>query len=408
MNKISKTFRATTSLSTIILVAVMLGACATPIASPSPAATSPQSANTPMATSGILSTGSNVLSALDASLENIYSQVYPSVVNIYAILSASSTGSSSEVSGSGFVWDEQGHIVTNNHVIDGARKIEVTFSDGVTVTANVVGADPDSDLAVLQIDQSKVQLHPVSMAAVGDVRVGQLAIAIGSPFGLEGSMSMGVVSALGRTLPAGSQSTLSPTYSIPDIIQTDAPINPGNSGGVLVNDQGQVIGVTSAIISPVDASSGVGFAIPAEIILKVVPALIKDGYVAHTYIGITGTSLDPDLAQAMGLPEEQLGALVVTVTPNGPADKAGIHGSNRTTTINGQDVPVGGDVIVGVDGQSIKSFDDLVSYLYLKTDVGQSVTFDILRNGQSEQIKVTLEARPSLSALSIPTTNPSD
>jgi 2-alkenal reductase len=183
--------------------------------------------------------------------------------------------------GSGFVWDTHGNIITNNHVVEGAEKIEVTFSDETVVTAELVGADPDSDLAVIRVDLPAGQLQSVQMGDSETLRVGQLAIAIGNPFGLEGTMTVGIVSALGRSLPASDGLTGGPVYSIPNVIQTDAPINPGNSGGVLLNDVGEVIGVTAAIESPVRANAGIGFVIPSSIVNQVVPELIENGSFAH-------------------------------------------------------------------------------------------------------------------------------
>jgi len=296
--------------------------------------------------------------------------------------------------GSGFVWDKSGDIVTNNHVVDGADSITVTFHDGTTVPGKVIGADPDSDLAVVKVDVPAGQLQPVQLADSTQVKVGQFAIAIGNPFGEESTMTTGIVSALGRSLPVNDGNVQGPTYTIPDVIQTDAPINPGNSGGVLLNDQGQVIGVTSAIESPVRASSGVGFAIPSAIVQKVVPALIQTGHYEHPWLGISGTSLNPDLAQAMNLKADQRGALVVDVVPNSPADKAGLLGSNRQVTIQGEQARVGGDVIVAIDGQPVKAFDDLVAYLARSTEVGQTVSLTVLRQGQEQTVKVTLAARP--------------
>jgi S1-C subfamily serine protease len=283
--------------------------------------------------------------------------------------------------------------VTNNHVVSGADKIEVTFSDGSTVPATLVGADPDSDLAVLKVDMSADKLHPVQMADSKSIQVGQLAIAIGNPFGLEGSMTTGIISALGRSLPADE--TAVQAYTIPDIIQTDAPINPGNSGGILVDAQGQVLGVTSAIESPVRANAGVGFAIPSAIVNNVVPALIKDGKYAHSWLGISGTSLTPDLAKAMNLDVSQRGALVEEVLPNSPAEKAGLQGSNQQTTINGQNVNVGGDVITAIDNQPVLQMDDLIAYLAGSTKVDQKVSLTILRDGKQQNVDVTLAARPS-------------
>jgi S1-C subfamily serine protease len=231
------------------------------------------------------------------------------------------------------------------------------------------------------------------MADSSAVKVGELAIAIGNPFGLEGTMTTGIISAVGRSLPTSETSAQS--YTIPDIIQTDAPINPGNSGGVLLNAQGQVLGVTSAIESPVRANAGVGFAIPSAIVQNVVPALIKDGTYAHTWLGISGSTLVPDLAKAMNLDAGQRGALVGEIMPNSPAEKAGLRGSNEQVTIDGLPANVGGDVITAIDGQQILQMDDLIAYLASSTKVNQKVTLTILRDGKQETLDVTLAARPS-------------
>jgi serine protease Do len=359
----------------------------------------------------------DLLAAYQGTLENIYTTVSPSVVNIQVVEQVASSGSDSNAIpgfpffglpqgqdqqpqqqfqralGSGFVWDQQGHIVTNNHVVSGANKIEVTFSDGTMVPATLVGADPDSDLAVLKVDVSADKLHPVQMADSKSIQVGQLAIAIGNPFGLEGSMTTGIVSAVGRSLLADETSAQS--YTIPDIIQTDAPINPGNSGGILINVQGQVLGVTSAIESPVRANAGVGFAIPSAIVNNVIPALIQDGKYVHSWLGISGTSLTPDLAKAMGLDISQRGALVEEVLPNSPAEKAGLQASNNQATIDGQLVNVGGDVITAIDNQPVLQMDDLIAYLAGSTKVDQKVTLSLLRDGKQQNVDVTLAARPS-------------
>jgi S1-C subfamily serine protease len=357
-------------------------------------------------------TGSDLLAAYETALENIYTTVSPQVVNISVLMPFNSTDLQnfpgldnipqsqtpqfSSALGSGFVWDKNGDIVTNNHVVDGATKIQVTFSDGTTVPATLIGNDPYSDLAVIKVDVSADMLHPVTMADSTQVKVGEIAIAIGNPFGFEGSMTVGNVSGLGRDLPSSRVDQNSgATYSIPEIIQTDASINPGNSGGVLVNDQGQVIGVTSAIESASGSNSGIGFAIPAEIVLKVVPELIKSGKYEHPYLGISGTDISPDIAQAMNLPAETRGALVIQVTDGGPASKAGLQGSNDTATINGVEGTVGGDVITAIDGQTINSMSDIIAYLAVNTQVGQTVTLTILRDGQSQNVDVTLGSRPS-------------
>jgi S1-C subfamily serine protease len=363
-----------------------------------------------------------LLAAYQSTLVNIYEQVNPSVVNIQVSKSAVPNASGSpefpffespdnpelpgipnipespspfgQGLGSGFVWDEQGNIITNNHVIAGADEIEVTFADGTVVPAELIGADPDSDLAVIHVDLPSQQLIPVEVADSNQLRVGQLAIAIGNPFGLDGTMTVGIISALGRSLPASDNLSAGPVYRIPDVIQTDAPINPGNSGGVLLNDRGQVIGVTAAIESPVRANAGIGFVIPTAIVSRVVPQLISEGFYAHPYLGISGVSLYPDLAEAMKLEPQQEGALVGDVVADGPADKAGISGSSQQVTIDGFDIQVGGDVITAIDDQIINNMDDLIAFLSANTEVGQSVTLTVLRDGEEQQIEVNLEARP--------------
>ena len=349
--------------------------------------------------------------ALEGTLEQIYEQVNPSVVNISVVHKLSAEDMENLQMpffnlpeghdqlpdqyqaglGSGFVWDSQGHIVTNNHVVEGADKITVTFSDGTRLPAELVGADPDSDLAVIKVDLP-AGAQPLTLADSDTVKVGQLAIAIGNPFGLSGTMTMGIVSALERSLPANMG--VGPSYSIPDLIQTDAPINPGNSGGVLVDDQGQVIGVTFAIESSVGQSAGIGFAIPSGIVQKVVPVLINDGSFDHAWLGISGTSLVPELSSAMSLDDNQRGVLVIDVMPNSPAEKAGLQNSSDQVEIDGQQLPVGGDVIVAIDGQTLLDMDDLIAYLVGKTEVGQQVELTLLRDGKQETVTVTLMARP--------------
>src|SRR5512142_2441408 len=382
-------------------------------ANQSPTVATP-TANAPAQGASSSTPGNDLLSAYQGTLENIYSTVSPSVVNIHVVESASGNSGATQIPGfpffnqphgqqpqqqfqsalgSGFVWDTNGDIVTNNHVVAGANKIDVTFSDGTTVPAKVVGTDPDSDLAVIKVDVSADKLHPVIMGDSSAIKVGEMAIAIGDPFGLEGTMTTGIISAVGRSLPADENNVQS--YSIPDIIQTDAPINPGNSGGVLIDATGQVLGVTSAIESPSGSNAGIGFAIPSAIVKNVVPALITNGKYVHSWLGISGTSLTPDLATAMKLDPAQRGALVEEVLPNSPAEKAGLQASNQQTTINGQQVNVGGDVITAVDGQPILQMDDLIAYLARSTKPGQKVTLTILRDGKQQTVDVTLAARPS-------------
>jgi 2-alkenal reductase len=351
------------------------------------------------------------LSALQNTFEEIYQKVNPSVVNIQVVEQSSETISGngfgfngqqstipSQALGSGFVWDTAGHIVTNNHVVSGASSITVTFSDGTVATAKLVGADPNADLAVIQVNVAASKLSPVQLADSTQVKVGQLAIAIGNPYGLQGTMTQGIISGLSRSLSTNldNQTTQQgANYSIPDIIQTDAAINPGNSGGVLVDDQGRLIGVTAAIASSAGSNSGVGFVIPSSIVNKVVPSLIKTGTYKHPWLGISGTTLTSDLAQAMNLSQSQQGALVIDVTSNGPAAIAGLKGSSQTTTINGQDMPIGGDIITAIDGQPVTNFEDMVSYLFNNTQVGQKASLTILRNGHEQQLNVTLGVQPA-------------
>jgi serine protease Do len=356
-----------------------------------------------------------LLAAYQGTLEQIYTQVNPSVVNIDISQSASSlnlplnhppvgngNGSNSLVQtalGSGFIWDTQGDIVTNNHVVSGADAINVTFADGSTYSAKLVGADPNSDLAVVKVDAPASELHPVQLADSNQVKVGQLAIAIGNPYGLSGTMTAGIVSALSRSLPVGLDTQTAqqggPTYSIPDIIQTDASINPGNSGGVLVNADGQVIGVTAAIESNSNSNSGIGFVIPSSIVQKVIPSLIQTGTYQHPWIGIEGTTITPDIATADNLPSGQQGVLVINVTANSPASKAGLKGGTQTQTLSGNQISLGGDVITEVDGKPVNNFEDLTSYLLNNTQVGQTINLTILRNGQQMSVQLTLGALPN-------------
>lgn len=355
---------------------------------------------------------SDVLEALQDTLGQIYEQVNPSVVNIQMTVQGGiqsfdmpqfpgmPEGQIPEQNGlaSGFVWDTSGHIVTNNHVVKDANEITVTFFDGTSVPAEVVGTDVNSDLAVIRVDVPADQLQPVQVADSTGVDVGQLAVAIGNPYGLEGTMTVGFVSALGRSLPVDSYNITGSSYTIPDIIQTDAPINPGNSGGVLVNDQGQLIGVPTAIESASGTNSGIGFAVPSAIVQKVVPALIEAGAVEYPWLGIMGTTLTADLAEAMDMDRAQRGVLVISITGDSPAEKAGLRGGDEQVDLDGEQVEVGGDVIVAIDDQPVNEFDDLVAYLVGSTSVGDEVTLTVLRDGSQQTVELTLEARPAAEA----------
>jgi len=297
--------------------------------------------------------------------------------------------------GSGFIWDAEGYIVTNNHVVDGADKITVTFHDGTSTPAEVVGTDSESDLAVIKVDPEVTALKPVVMGDSTKVQVGDLAIAIGNPYGLQGTMTVGIVSALGRSLSVDSSDITTGQYTIPDVIQTDASINPGNSGGVLTDIQGQVIGVTSAIESSTGSNAGIGFVIPSIIVKNVVPALITDGNYQHTYIGISGQTLTSDTALAMDLPNTQRGVLVINVQPDSPAEEAGLQGSDETTTIDDVEYRLGGDVVTAINEQPVNDFEDLVAYLARYTSVGDKVTLHVIRDGKETNVELTLAARPS-------------
>ena len=394
----------------LLLAALVLAGCSQPslnliqpsVSNASAQETTSQAAQAPDA--------SQVLDVLQTTLGQIYDQVSPSVVNIQ--MTINSSGQSFRMPSipgmpslpnqipqqqglaSGFVWDTAGHIVTNNHVVDGASEVTVTFYDGTTVPAEVVGTDPNSDLAVIKVDLPADQLHPVQVADSAGLKVGQLAVAIGNPFGLEGTMTVGFISALNRSLPVDSTSLVG-SYTIPDIIQTDAPINPGNSGGVLLNDQGQLVGVPTAIESSSGSNSGIGFAVPSAIVQKVVPALIDKGSVEYAWLGITGTTLTADLAEAMGLSSNQRGVLVISITAGGPAEKAGLQGSDKQVDLNGEQAQVGGDVIVAINDQQVKQFEDLATYLVGRANVGDQVTLTILRDGKEQTVEATLAARPA-------------
>jgi S1-C subfamily serine protease len=287
-------------------------------------------------------------------------------------------------SGSGFVYDREGHIVTNNHVVEGADAIEVTFSDGTIAEAKLVGADPYSDLAVIRVDRSSDLLYPLPLGRSSELLVGESVLAIGNPFGLSNSMSLGIISQLGRDIDAPSN------YKIVDVIQTDAAINPGNSGGPLMNMRGEVVGVNTAIIQ---GSVGVGFAIPSDTVSREVPDLIQTGQYQHPWIGISSVDLDPDIAAAMGL-SFTTGTLVVAVVPDSPADAAGIKAGTQTVTISGRTLTIGGDVIVGVDDVTVRKLTDIMVYTERTKKPGDTVTFKIVRNGKPLNVDLTLGVRP--------------
>ena len=341
-----------------------------------------------------------------SSLPDVFQKVENSVVQITSTTSnpneiiiqngVPATGRSTAL-GSGFVYDSQGHIVTNYHVIDGATRADVTFTDGNTYSANVVGKDPNSDIAVLQItsDFSQENVKPLPLANSAAVRPGEQVIAIGNPFGLSGTITTGIVSAKGRLLPNSDTG-----FSLPNMIQTDAAVNPGNSGGPLLNSQGQVIGMNTAIFSSTGVYSGIGFAIPSDTIAKEVPVIIKDGTYKDPWLGISGGKITPDLIRAMGLPTNYKGVIVASVSPDSPADKAGLKGidtqddSNSGTTLP-QPSSQTADIITAIDGHSVVQIDDIINYIESQKDVGDNIKLTVNRDGQIMDLAATLQARPN-------------
>ncbi len=347
----------------------------------------------------------NLIDAADAEyllLSNIYERVNPSVVNLDVTVETTVGRFNDQASGSGFVYDEQGHIITNAHVVSDAREIRVTFYDGVLVTAEVVGVDVFSDLAVVRVDTDRSRLLPVVFGDSDTVRVGQRAIAIGNPFGLASSMTVGIVSGLGRQLPSAEllNSALS-GFENPSIIQVDAEINPGNSGGPLLNSRGQVIGVNTAIRTESGVFQGVGFAVPARTVLRVIPELIERGRVEYSWLGIStipaanGFSV-AGLAADLSLPVSA-GVLVENITPNSPAAEAGLRGGSRMVDVRGRTICAGGDIIVAINGQYVRSMDELVAYLIANTRPDETVTMLIVRGDETFDVPVTLRARPNSS-----------
>ena len=294
--------------------------------------------------------------------------------------------------GSGFVFDDNGHIITNHHVVSGGgNRLDVTFPDGIVYRASLIGSDPSADIAVLYVEEvSKEKLLPLSLADSSKARVGERVAAIGNPFGLSGSLSTGIVSGVGRQIPAQEEEG----FTIPDIIQTDAPINPGNSGGPLLNMRGEVIGINSAIYSTTGQFAGVGFAIPSNTIAQVVPSLIITGSYQHPWLGVAGRDMTPGIADRLGL-DEPRGFLVMDVVAGSPAEKAGIQRGNEDTVIDGIPMKLGGDVIIAIDNNTVRKIDDILAYVEMEKSVGDDLKLTILREGQTMEVITTLAARPS-------------
>ncbi len=328
-------------------------------------------------------TADEIAAAFESVIGRVFSESLDSVVEITVGTVAGGA------SGSGFVWDDQNRIVTNQHVIADAERVEVTFSDGRSYAATVLGEDPDADVAVLQAETDD-RLKPITLGDSDTALPGQIAIAIGNPFGEEFTLTQGIVSAVGRSIRSGNQG-----FTTPDVIQTDAAINPGNSGGPLLNRHGEVIGINAQIRSDSRQNSGVGFAVPINIAKMVVPELIENGEFIYSWLGVSGHDVSRILAKALDLPDGTRGAYISQVIPDGPAEDAGLNEISRTIRVEGELVDVGGDTVVGVDGTPIRSMADLISYLTNNTRPGDIVMLEIIEDGGDRTEKrVELGVRP--------------
>ncbi|MBN1138694.1 MAG: trypsin-like peptidase domain-containing protein [Anaerolineae bacterium] len=333
---------------------------------------------------------------LEARVIAVYDAASPSVVNITnrsTVYDRFFGASPQEGTGSGFVYDVQGHIVTNYHVIEGADEILVTLADGQVYEAEVVGSDPTNDLAVLRIDPSVELPPPLILGDSSQLRVGQFVVAIGNPYGLQRTLTTGVVSALGRVIESPEDNEF-----IGEAIQTDAAINPGNSGGPMLDLSGRVIGISSQIISPSGASAGIGFAVSANTVQRVAPKLITDGYYPHPWLGIEPLDLSSSTVATLRQYGVEVGSdsgvLVLETAAGGPADQAGVRGGNRYLRMGRYRLPVGGDVIVAVNGKGIEGLQDLTVYLENNTAIGDMVQLSILRDGKELTVQVTLDEQP--------------
>jgi S1-C subfamily serine protease len=320
------------------------------------------------------------------SLIDIFEKAEPGVVRVNT--QGNQTINETGGVGSGFVFDKKGHIITNAHVIEDSTKTVVTFLDGRSYNAEIIGLDEYTDIGVIKVNADLKLLQPLSLGDSSNLQVGEPITAIGNPFGLSGSMTSGIISQMGRLLPSGSG------YSIPDVIQTDAAINPGNSGGPLLNMRGDIVGINTAIQSTTGEFTGVGFAIPSQTVAKIVPTLISDGEYKHPWIGISGRDIDPDMANVLGL-KDALGFLIITVVEDSPAFDAGLIGSDKTIEVDGREYPLGGDIILAVDGMDVRKIDDILIHLQRVKTVGDEMDLDILRDGRTTNVTITLQERPN-------------
>jgi len=322
----------------------------------------------------------------DLTLIQIFEKTEEGVVQVNVHRTSDEIGANGV--GSGFVFDKNGHIITNEHVVENSDIVTVTFLDGRSYNAEVVGADPATDIAVIKVNADPSLLKPLHIGDSSNLKVGMGVAAIGNPFGLSGTMTAGIVSALGRLLPQETG------FSIPDVIQTDAAINPGNSGGPLLNSRGEVVGINTAIQSATGEFTGVGFSIPSNTIAKIVPKLIADGSYIHPWVGISGRDIDPALATALNLVDAR-GFLIVNVVEGSPAEKAGLKGSDETKEVDGVEYPFGGDVILAVDGKIVRQIDDILIHLQRYKSVGDEMVLEVLRDGRVTNFVVELDERPN-------------
>jgi 2-alkenal reductase len=392
----------------VLIIGILVGSLFVAPAMNSRAAASPlpqvAAANNVLMTSN--AAADDIVAAFESVLETVHNQAMPSVVNISVTKAIDTSGLGfdfgnqlpknhpdflNQGTGSGFVWDKEGHIVTNNHVVEGATNIEVLFADDTRAPAQLVGTDPDSDLAVIKVNLPASYLQPLRLGDSDKVRVGQLVMALGSPFGQEFTMTSGIVSAAGRLIRGGHAG-----FSIPEAIQTDAAINPGNSGGPLLNRNGEVVGINAQILTESGGSSGIGFAIPINIAQKVVPTLISGDTYQYSWLGISGGEVTADMATFRGLDSQVHGAVVADVLKGGPADKAGLKGRDTTANESSDEFRFSGDIITAINGTPMNGIDDLITYLVAETKPGDKVTMDVIHtDGSKAQVTVTLGQRPT-------------
>lgn len=344
--------------------------------------------------SNVITYSPEMLDLLDREglLINLYERVNPGVVSIQTL---SITGGGL---GSGLVYDKEGHVITNYHVVEDATELEVDFPSGYKARGTVIGRDIDSDLAVIKVEVPEEFLFPLQLGNSDDLRIGQTVVAIGNPFNLSGSMTLGIVSAKGRTLESFRQASTGGFFSAGDLIQTDASINPGNSGGPLLNLNGEVVGINRAIRTEQSnengepINSGIGFAISSNIVARVVPFLIRDGNYDYPYVGITSQE---DLTlmerEALGI-EKMTGAYILAVSEGSPAAEAGLIGGSTITRING--LLAGGDLIVAVDNRPVRLFSDFLSYIMANKSPGDEIVLTIIRAGEEMEVPLILDKRP--------------